>query len=354
MSFRQFGGLQFASKHNAVASYYNTSSNLIVTQNVGQPNSYINFLSDISGNISIYGDFDLSGNLHVQGNIDCSGNLHVTENIDCSGNIHVSGDVDISGNLHVTENIDCSGYVNISETITNTATQPAPNDSSTKVPTTAWVQLAIGQYLLPITRTSTTALAFYPPTEIHLKATGYIIGRGGLAGSISTPDSGTWTMGGAGGGAGGVSFVLNFTSILQFAYFSLNYLVSGQSALSWNSTTPDAGNTFGVASGGGKGVDANMGAGGGTGGSGTWSSGLVPLTSTFTITNGTSGGNGTSFDGQSVPYPASGTNAINTSYGFGQSNIGANGYNTSGPISFSAGAIGSPICFIIWSIPGFS
>ena len=75
MSFRQFGGLQFASKHNAVASYYNTSSNLIVTQNVGQPNSYINFLSDISGNISIYGDFDLSGNAHIGGDIDCSGNV---------------------------------------------------------------------------------------------------------------------------------------------------------------------------------------------------------------------------------------------------------------------------------------
>ena len=75
MSFRKYGGLQFASKHNAVASHYNTSSNLIVTQNVGQPNSYINFLSDISGNISIYGDFDLSGNLRVQEDIDCSGNI---------------------------------------------------------------------------------------------------------------------------------------------------------------------------------------------------------------------------------------------------------------------------------------
>ena len=107
MSFRKYGGLQFASKHNAVASYYNTSSNLIVTQNVGQPNSYINFLSDISGNISIYGDLDISGNLHV------------------------SGDVDISGNLHV------------SGTIINTAMQPGSSDSSTKVPTTAWVQTAI-------------------------------------------------------------------------------------------------------------------------------------------------------------------------------------------------------------------
>ena len=63
MSFRQFGGLQFASKHNAVSSYYNTSNNLLVTQNVGQSNSYINFLSDISGNIRVYGNFDLSGNM---------------------------------------------------------------------------------------------------------------------------------------------------------------------------------------------------------------------------------------------------------------------------------------------------
>ena len=52
MSFRQFGGLQFATKHNAVASQYNTSNNLLVTQNVGQSDSYINFLSDISGNTS--------------------------------------------------------------------------------------------------------------------------------------------------------------------------------------------------------------------------------------------------------------------------------------------------------------
>ena len=63
MSFRQFGGLNYAPKHNIVASNYNTSNNLLVTQNVGQSNSYINYLSDISGNIRIYGDFDVSGNI---------------------------------------------------------------------------------------------------------------------------------------------------------------------------------------------------------------------------------------------------------------------------------------------------
>jgi len=89
MSFRQFGGLQYASKHNAVASYYNTSNNLLVTQNVGQSNSYINFESDISGN-QIFGNLDISGNLTVSGDIDVSGNINVTQDIDCSGNITAS------------------------------------------------------------------------------------------------------------------------------------------------------------------------------------------------------------------------------------------------------------------------
>jgi hypothetical protein len=79
MSFRQFGGLQYAARHNAVSSNYNTANNLLVTQNVGQPNSYINFDSDISGNISVYGNFDLSGNLNVSGDINCASNITANE-----------------------------------------------------------------------------------------------------------------------------------------------------------------------------------------------------------------------------------------------------------------------------------
>jgi len=63
MSFRQFGGLQYAARNNIVSSSYNTNSNLQVTGDVGQPNSYINFLSDISGNVSIYGDLFVSGDV---------------------------------------------------------------------------------------------------------------------------------------------------------------------------------------------------------------------------------------------------------------------------------------------------
>jgi hypothetical protein len=61
MSFRQFGGLNFSAKHNIVGSNYNTSNNLQITQNFGQPNSYINFLSDISGNVTINGNLSSTG-----------------------------------------------------------------------------------------------------------------------------------------------------------------------------------------------------------------------------------------------------------------------------------------------------
>jgi hypothetical protein len=111
MSFRQFGGMNYAAKHNIVGSNYNTSNNLLVTQNVGQPNSYINFLSDISGNINFYGDLDLSGNLNISGDLDLSGNLNISGDLDLSGNLNIGGDVDLSGNLNVSGDIDCSGNI---------------------------------------------------------------------------------------------------------------------------------------------------------------------------------------------------------------------------------------------------
>ena len=55
MSFRKFGGLQYAARNNIVSSNYNTSNNLLVPENVGQSNSFINFESDIhlNGNLVI-------------------------------------------------------------------------------------------------------------------------------------------------------------------------------------------------------------------------------------------------------------------------------------------------------------
>lgn len=60
MSFRQFGGIQYASKNNIVGSNYNSINNLQVTQNVGQSQSYINFLSTITGNYNVPTNANLS------------------------------------------------------------------------------------------------------------------------------------------------------------------------------------------------------------------------------------------------------------------------------------------------------
>ena len=116
MSFRKYGGLSYAAKNNIVSNNYNTINNLQVTENVGQPNSYINFESDISGNnLFLSGYIDCSGNtsihenLYVGGDIDCSGNTTIHENLYVIGDIDCNGDVNIEHNLHVGGEIDFSG-----------------------------------------------------------------------------------------------------------------------------------------------------------------------------------------------------------------------------------------------------
>ena len=113
MSFRRFGGLQYAPKHNIVTSNYNTSNNLLVTEVVGQPNSYIVFESDISGDIIIYGNLDVSGNVHIYGDLDVSGNEHIGGNLDVSGNEYIGGNLDVSGNEYIGGNLDVSGNEHI-------------------------------------------------------------------------------------------------------------------------------------------------------------------------------------------------------------------------------------------------
>jgi hypothetical protein len=114
MSFRKYGGLQYAAKYNTVSSNYNTANNLLVTQNVGQPNSYITFLSDISGDITIYGNLDVSGNEIITGNLDVQGNLDVSGNEIIGGNLDVHGNLDVSGNEIIGENLNVHGNLDVS------------------------------------------------------------------------------------------------------------------------------------------------------------------------------------------------------------------------------------------------
>jgi hypothetical protein len=69
MSFRRYGGMNYSARNNIVKNNYSNSNILSVMDHVGQPNSMINFDSDISGN-TIYGDLNVSGNI----TIDISGN----------------------------------------------------------------------------------------------------------------------------------------------------------------------------------------------------------------------------------------------------------------------------------------
>ena len=131
MSFRQFGGLQFASKHNAVSSYYNTSNNLLVTQNVGQSNSYINFLSDISGNTLGYagptGDFVIGptggfapGPIGPTGpsywqDMSSSTGIYYNDGNVAIGKTTASATLDVSGNVIFSGNVNATSYTTTSD-----------------------------------------------------------------------------------------------------------------------------------------------------------------------------------------------------------------------------------------------
>jgi len=134
MSFRKFVGLQFASKNNTVASYYNTSNNLSVTQNVGQSGSYINYQSDIdaSGNINIGDTITIKNSYGTSGQFLTSqgsgvapawttstasqwttsgDNIYYTTGNVGIGNDNPGSTLDVSGNLNVNGLINNPGFV---------------------------------------------------------------------------------------------------------------------------------------------------------------------------------------------------------------------------------------------------
>jgi microcystin-dependent protein len=106
MSFRQYGGTNYASKNNIVKSHYTNASNLSVMNKVGQPTSYINFESDISGNL-INGAFIFSDNLTVTGTLTANGATTLTSTLDVTGatnlGILTAGATTLTSTLDVTD-----------------------------------------------------------------------------------------------------------------------------------------------------------------------------------------------------------------------------------------------------------
>ena len=236
--------------------------------------------------------------------------------------------------------------------LTSLATQPAYTDSSTKIPTTAWIQGLVGQFLNPISVSVSSPQQLYPPTALHLYGQGYIIGTGGSAGSPATPDFGPWGMGGAGGGAGGVSFAFQLQNNTLYVYFGLNSPTTGVATLTYNSTSYGA-NTFATANKGVNGADSAVGGAGGAGGTGNFTAVVVAglISVSGSVNNGTAGTAGTSGQtGSTIVFPTGGSNSLNASYGFGQSHPALDGYNTSGYINYPASPIGAPRCIITWYV----
>ena len=76
MSFRKYGGRTYAATNNYVKNNVHVSNELYVVDAIGQPESYINCLSDLSGNF-------LNQGITVQANtFNATSDYHITDNIE--------------------------------------------------------------------------------------------------------------------------------------------------------------------------------------------------------------------------------------------------------------------------------
>jgi len=99
MSFRRYGGTDYASANNIIKNFVTTTSNLLVTSQVGEPNSKIKVESelDVINNVNIANNLDVSGNSWVGGNFDVSGNELIAGNVLIYGNLVIDGTISVGG-----------------------------------------------------------------------------------------------------------------------------------------------------------------------------------------------------------------------------------------------------------------
>jgi len=86
MSFRKYGGINYAATQNIVKSRYNTINDIYVTNGIGQTNSKINLYSDISGNVVITGtctatSYNSTSDYRIKENIKLLDKTYTTDNL---------------------------------------------------------------------------------------------------------------------------------------------------------------------------------------------------------------------------------------------------------------------------------
>ena len=74
MTFRQFGGLKYNTKHNAVSSNFNTSNNLVIREDAGISNNL-----KVTNDLLVQGNTDICGNLTAYNMFLSSGNNYSTQ-----------------------------------------------------------------------------------------------------------------------------------------------------------------------------------------------------------------------------------------------------------------------------------
>jgi len=99
MSFRKYGGINYAATQNIVKSRYNTTNDIYVTNGIGQTNSKINLYSDISGNVVITGSLDVSGN--------CTATAYYT-----SSDYRIKENIKLLDKTYTTDNLNPVTYIN--------------------------------------------------------------------------------------------------------------------------------------------------------------------------------------------------------------------------------------------------
>jgi hypothetical protein len=220
MTFRKVGGVQYSATQNVVKSRYNISNQSYISQYVGEPNTVIEFLSDISGNLSdgIVGIANnisggTTGDILYQSATDITSKLH----IGVSGEILTSNGMnpywaptfDLSMVLSKGNSVGPYGINMNAQNILNAMTIYATTftgalsgnattaTNATKVATTA--DNTNGAYFIPFTKTATssetlyvdsntTGLLTYNPSTSNLSATTF---TGALSGNATTATNAT-------------------------------------------------------------------------------------------------------------------------------------------------------------------
>jgi hypothetical protein len=139
MSFRRYGGINYAATNNIVRNQYSNSAQPTISNYLGQLNSRIVSDShlDLSGNsilnvdtiyfyngntfngTVIVGDFTIDGTLRITGEEIIDGNLIVTEDLVVNGNCAIGGTLGVAGHTQLFT-LDITGDVTIGGTLTVT------------------------------------------------------------------------------------------------------------------------------------------------------------------------------------------------------------------------------------------